>query len=82
MNTLKDQRLWVRVDLRTGYLFWSLDSSRSSVLDNHITSSSMSDVHCDFSKWFSDYLKNAYEFKLLIFSIHISVPTTVPNQTL
>ena len=23
-------------------------------------------VHCDFSKWFIDYLKNANEFKLFV----------------
>lgn len=31
------------VDLRTGYLFRCLDSSRTSVLDNYVTSSLMSD---------------------------------------
>ena len=43
-------------------------------------------VHCDFSKWFIDYLKIAYEFKLfvccccfLVFTL-ISWPATVQNQ--
>ena len=42
-----------------------------------------SNVHCDFSKWFIDYLKNANEFRLFICCcwylvlIHISGPATV-----
>ena len=42
-------------------------------------------VHCDFSKWLNDFLKNANEFYLnslllLIFSFHIRGPATVQNQ--
>ena len=42
-------------------------------------------VHCDFSKWFIDYIKNANEFKLfvllLIFSIHISGPAIYRSKS-
>ena len=45
-------------------------------------------VHCNFSKWFIEYLNSANKFNqfvcllLLIFSIHISGPATVQNQNL
>ena len=28
-------------------------------------------VHCEFSKWFIDYLKNAYAFKLFFVVVNI-----------
>ena len=41
-------------------------------------------VHCDFSKWFIDYLKMLMNLNclllLLILNIHISGPATVQNQ--
>ena len=43
-------------------------------------------AHCDFSKWFIDYLKNAYEIKLYVcccwYRIHISGLSTIQNQNL
>ena len=46
-------------------------------------------VHCDFSKWFINYLKNVNELKLFgfffylmsIFSIHISEPATYRSKS-